>query len=171
MYVKKTIDTGAGFSLVEIVVVGAVISVFLASASSAVQIALRVINQNSQQTRAILLAEEGLEAVRSIRDQGWSLAIAARATSTPYYLSFVGNGWVLDAVAPLPIGGVFSRAITFADVYRNNSDSDIVDIASPEGKTMDPDIRKVTATVSWVAGTGLARSISLQTYMGNIFRQ
>lgn len=66
-------------------------------------------------TRAALLAEEGLEATRNIRDAGF-----ANLTDGTHGLSVAGNQWVFSGASDA--SGIFTRAVTISsiDSHRKN---------------------------------------------------
>ncbi len=107
--------------------------------------------------------------MRILRDRGWTENIAPPLSGTPYYPVFSIN-WKLVVDDPGPVDGVFTRTIIFGDVYRRNSDDDIVDVSSPDEKTLDPNIKKATVTVTWKAADGTDRQETMSTYFANIFQ-
>lgn len=149
MYTKSQFSSG--FGLIEIVVSIGVVAVVLFSIAQASRLAHRVIAKSQRETQAQFLIEEGVEAMKILRDAGWAAHIAPLSGSAIYYPTFDTsiNGWRMLQANPEPIGGVFTRIITVEPVYRRNSDDDIVDISSPDPKTIDPGTRKVTVRVSW----------------------
>lgn len=160
--------TQTGFGLIEIIVATAVISISLFSLTNVVQISFRVAGDTFVKTKAEFLAEEGVEAVRFLRDTSWSSEIDGRDTVIPHYLSFstTTSMWSLSTTTPELIDGVYTRLIIFDDVYRKDSDDDIIDVNSPESKTLDGGTKKVTSRVSW---EGEDERIEFVTYMADIF--
>lgn len=104
---------------------------------------------------ALLYAQEGLEAIRNIRDRNY-LAL----TNGDHGLSFDGTEWVFVA-APEDIDGFYSRTITISDVYRD------VDGEIAETGTFDPETKKVVSEVSWDWKAITPRSIFLTTYLSD----
>ena len=159
-----------GFALVEVVVASALISVFLFAASNASVTALRVVDESANKSRAVLLAEEALEAVRTLRDGSWSGEIANKTIGSTYYLMVNGGILRLNSANPGPVDGLFTRTVKFASVYRRTSDDDIVDVSSSDPKAIDPDTRQVTTVISWRSSSGVSRSVTFSTYITNIFK-
>ncbi len=151
-----------GFSLVEAVIGIALILLALVGLFVAYSFYLKVGLRAATSLQAAFLAEEGMEAARLLRDGAWS-NLSSLATATPYYLSWGGGVWSATTTAVL-VDNNFTRTIVFDDVYRRNGDKDIVATTSPDAKTFDPDIKKVTVSVS--APGVLAR---LATYLANIY--
>lgn len=158
-----------GFSMVEIIVAGALLTAFVAAILAASHFELKAVDESARLGKAAYILEEGLEAVRIMRDRSWTSNIAVFSSGTTYYPLFSIN-WKLQTTDPGAIDGVFTRTIILEEVYRRNSDDDIVDISSLDPKTVDPNTRKVTATVTWKAADGTSRSESISTYVANIFQ-
>ncbi len=116
-------------------------------------------------TQGSFLLEEGGEAVKSIRDSGWS-SFSSLSTSTTYYLVFSTNtkAWSATTTNPGTVLGSFSRSFVVASVLRDAS-SDIVS----SGGTVDTGTRKATVTVSWPLGNGATVTKTLVMYLSNIF--
>lgn len=163
---KKTI---AAFGLVEIIIAIAIISISLFALSNAANLAFLFIEETTREGRVSFLLEEGLEAVRILRDLSWAENIAPLASDTPYYPIF-NVGWSLVGSDPGPIDGIFTRSVIFEDVYRRDSDYDIVDIGAPDPKTLDPETKKVTASVTWVSTNNKISTRTLATYITNLFQ-
>lgn len=153
----------AGFVLVEAVVAAAVCTTVLAGAIGAFLITVQNAQSNSAQVQASYLAEEGVEAMRVIRDTSWSSNISSLTSNTTYYLSWNGTTWVSTTTNKF-IDRTFERKVVLSDVNRDNSSKDIV----TSGGTTDPNTKKVTVTVSWRNGASTT-SKSLSAYLANIF--
>lgn len=158
-----------GYSLIEIVVAVALVMTFVSSVVAASHFELRAVHESARRGKAAFLLEEGLEAVRILRDRGWSDNIAPLVSGTVYYPVFSIN-WKVVSADPGPIDGLFTRTVTFGDVYRRDADSDIVDVSSGDPKTLDPGTRQVMVTVSWPGPGGAAHQESIATYLANIFQ-
>ncbi len=158
--------TQRGISLIEVLVASAVITVSLAALTSLVQVSSRILSESVKKAQAQSLAGEGIEAVRIMRDAGWSVNVVLLATSTPYYpvFSTTTSAWTLTATNPGAVDGVFTRTIVFHDVYRRVSDSDIVASTSPDTKAIDVGTREVVSLVTWGS-----RSVSFSAYLSNLF--
>ncbi|MDP2624781.1 MAG: hypothetical protein Q8P27_01200 [Candidatus Peregrinibacteria bacterium] len=104
---------------------------------------------------ALLYAQEGLEAVRNMRDRDFLLL-----TNGDHGLSFASDTWIFIP-APENIDDFYYRTITVEDVYRDTNG----DIAATG--TLDPEMKKVTAQVEWSLRNVFPRSIELSTYLSN----
>ena len=159
LYPKK------GFGLVEILIASAVLSASLIVLIATTQISLRLTKESLERTQAGFLAEEAVEAVRILRDTSWTSNIAPQTSETTYYLNFATttNVWSLGTTSSL-VYGMFTRTVTLSDVYRKDSDSEIVASTSVDTKTLDPQTKKIKAQVEWGA-----RSVVLETYIADLF--
>ena len=166
---RQTTVLKRGFGLVEIVVATGVISISLFSLITAAIFAFRSVDQSFFKARAEFLAREGVEAVRVLRDTSWSLHIDPLLSGTAYYIDFASsdNTWSIGTTNPGIIDGIFTRTIVFEDVYRRDSDYDIVPISSSDPKTLDLGTKKVTAQISWLDGDA---HMEISTYITNLFQ-
>lgn len=149
--VKRTKN---GFGLIEIIMA---IGIFAVVASTGVLTVLHSFNLNrlgEEETQAATYAEQGLEAVRSIRKLGWSNLI-----NGDYGLSSTGNLWAFSGTNN--VSGKMTRVITVADGNRDGN-GNIVDVGTP-----DPDLKKVTSTVTWNFGPSRSDSVITTTYLTN----
>lgn len=152
--------------LVEVIVAVTLATLAIAGSITAFSYYLRIGLTVSEKIQATYLAEEGLEVMRFFRDESWE-NIATLASSTSYYLSFGGSSWSTTTTLTL-INDRFERVILLEDVYRRTSDDDIVASTSLEAKTLDPNIRKVTARVLWSVAEG-SEVVEVATYIADIF--
>ncbi|KPJ85933.1 hypothetical protein AMJ57_01315, partial [Parcubacteria bacterium SG8_24] len=114
---------------------------------------------SGQRERAVFLAEEGIAAVRSVRNDGWT-GLAAGT----YGLSKSTGKWAFSGTSD--ITDIFTREIVVEAVNRDVS-GDIV----TSGGTPDPRTRRVTSRVSWNPPLGVAQSVELSAYLSdwNVF--
>ena len=143
-----------GFGLVEIIIVTAIVTVALFGFLQAGTLALKLLRNERQNLEASLLAEEAVEAVRSVRDESWAGNIAWRPNGTLYYPTVINGKWQMATSSPGFINGMYVRSVSFNQVFRNASDQ-----IAPSG-TNDPGTKKVTAVVAW----GL-KQITLTAYL------
>lgn len=136
-----------GFGLLEIIIAVAIISGSLFALADVSTLAVRITETALAEQQAIFLAEEGIENARLARDTSWAKL-----------LSSSGMGTI----------NTFTRAVTLEDVYRRNSDDDIIPASSSDQKTLDPNTKKVTVTVSWQTQKGTANT-TLSAYLTNLF--
>ena len=133
----------SGFGLIEVVVVTAIASATLAAFLQAGILSLRLLRTEREMFEATIITQEGMEAVRSVRDESWTNNIAPLTNGTVYYPTIVNSKWQLATVDPGLINYTYTRKIMFGQVLRNGTD----DIAA--SGTLDTGTRKVTVTVSW----------------------
>ena len=153
-----------GFSLIEVLIACAIISVSIFALMSASTKGIELSKQALRQTQASLLLEEGAEAVKSIRDDSWS-NISSLNLNTNYYLTFStgSNKWSLGTVATPNIDSLFTRTIVFSAVNRDSND----DIAS--SGTLDARTKKISVVVSWPVSGGITSTKDLSFYVSDIF--
>lgn len=108
--------------------------------------------QQQYRTEATMLLAETQEAIRSVRDAGWS-AFALNGTYHP--ISSSGN-WSLASGADTP--SVFTRSVVISDVQRD-SNANIV----TSGGMVDPSTKHITITITW--GFPLASTITSHMYL------
>ena len=94
--------------------------------------------QQEQRLQAIALLKETEQAVRSVRNNGWS----SFPSSGIYHPTVSGSTWQLQQNAATVNG--FTQEVTVSGVNRNSA-GDIV----TSGGTDDPSTRKVVITISW----------------------
>ena len=153
-----------GFSLLEIIVATAMLSIFLVSISVQFKKILEVGVLSTRSIQTNFLLEEGLEAVKSLRDESWSGKIANLKVGTVYYLSWNGTKWT-STTAPLVIDNTFTRSFTIASTTRDVN-YDIVSV----GGTDDIGARKVTMIVRHTPKNSITViTDSIEMYLMNIF--
>ena len=146
-----------GLTLVEIIIAGAIIATALFAIVSFLIFARGTSLQNVNVAEATSLAQEGMEAVRTMRDEAWSSV----STAGTYYPVIQSGKWILIPADPGPINGLYTRAITIEDVSRDPATNDI----SSSGNA-DPNTKKVTVAVTWSL-SGRNKDVTLTTYITN----
>lgn len=156
----------AGFGLLEIVIASAVVGVSIFALSSAVVLSSKLQSQSSDKIRANFLAEEAMEAMRFLRDKSWNANLANLSPGTNYYISFstTTSQWSVGQTVQPYIDSIFERKISVENVYRDLN-YNIVSFGGAE----DVDSKKITATVSWAGKGGATSTVSLSTYLSDIF--
>lgn len=152
----------AGFSLVEIVIGSSLILIALSGLITAYAFYFRAGLRNTPELQAAFLLQEGAEALTLLRDEAWS-NLSSLSPDTPYFLSWNGTKWTTTASETL-VDNAFRRTVAVSDVYRRNSDKDIVASASPDAKTIDPGTKQLTVRVT---APGIDRALA--TYLTNLF--
>lgn len=154
----------AGFTVLEVLIACAIISITTFSLISASVKGIQLSDKALKQTQASILLEEGAEVVKIIRDNNWT-TIANLTLETNYYPSFDtgSNTWSLGVTPTSAIDSTFTRTVVISSVDRDGSD-DIV----TSGGTIDSRTKKVTVTVSWLQ-SGNTASKTLVFYISDIF--
>ena len=154
-----------GFSLVEILVSAAIISVVLLAISGIASSSVSISHRTVDTYNATLLLEEGAEAVRTYRDNAWS-NISALSSGTNYCPTFATstNSWSFPASSTCSkVNSIFTRSLTVSAVNRSSTSSNIIS----SGGTVDSGTELITVTVSWLEGN-LTATKTLQFYLSNI---
>ncbi|MBI5912907.1 hypothetical protein HY839_00510 [Candidatus Azambacteria bacterium] len=151
-----------GVGMLEIVIAVSIISAAFFSVVQVSAFTLKVMQGRNDKARALAYAQEGIEAVRNMRDGGWTANISGLTFGATYYLTTSGSQWALTGTNPGMLGSKFTRTIVLANVSR-----DINDNIATSGGTDDPKTKKVTTTVSWGSP---AKSIQLVTYITDILK-
>lgn len=121
--------------------------------------------QQDQRIQATAYLKEAEEAVRIIRDNGWS-NIATNGTYCPQPVAG-GTTWELKTfpqatTCDIP-GDGFTRKIVISDTYRNNT-THLVDLNGSSASTsLDPSTKTVTVSVSW--NSPIASTVSHVLYL------
>ncbi len=162
--VKGQLFSKSGFAIVEIVVASAVIAVALFGLLGAGQYYLRLARDTNRNVQAQALLEEGLEALRSMRDESYAAQISPLSTSgTTYYLYWNGSLWRSTTTTQL-VSGLFTRSFSVAAVSR-----DVNDEIVSSGGTNDPNTRKFTVSVTWLGSNGSTSQKTISEYLTNYF--
>ncbi len=156
---KICFKNGSGF--VEIIVGLSIIAVVSFTVAKSYDYYLRFALSRQNDIQAAFLAEEGIEAVKFLRDISWTEKILPLSPNVSYGLLFDGATWQFTA-APSPIYNIFYRTFVMEEVYRNSNDQ-----ISGTG-VLDSGTRKLIVNVSYrnIFGT---TTKSISTYITNIF--
>ena len=151
-----------GFSLLEIVIGVGIIAISIFSLMAVSVLSFKVIEENTKNIQAAFLLEEGVEALKVLRDSSWTNNIAPLSGGADYYLDFSNGSWQATS-SNIYIDDVFERKFTLENVNRDTND----DIVS-SGGTLDPDTKKLSLFVSWYGRNGTTTQ-SISTYITNLF--
>lgn len=143
-----------GLSLIELMVAMAFFVLVVSGVIFLVLDAYSANRQGAERTRATLIAQEGLEAARSIKDRGWKYL-----TTGVYGVNDVNGFW--DFGAGQDSIDQFTRQVKVENVSRQNGEI----VAS--GGTVDFDTKKVTSEVDWNFTPLRPSHVSLETYFTN----
>lgn len=159
-------NSATGFSLIEIILAASILSMFMMSIMLYYKKILDVSENTTRYIQSGFLLEEGVEAVKLIRDMSWATGIAPLSTTTTYYLSWSGTTWT-STTTPGKIENIFVRTFTVGDVYRDASD-DIV--ANQALGTFGTSSKKIIFSVAWQSKGSRATTTKVaETYIMNLF--
>ena len=153
----------SGVGLVEIIIAVGIILIVFPAIFLVLLAATKSIHENIRNAEAVYFAEEGIEALRSIRNESWSANVSPLVIGTLYYPVISGNEWALTTVNPGLINSFYARTVTLGTVYRDADDT-----IAPSG-TADTESRKATVSVTWQFG-GTIKSVTLETYITNFLK-
>jgi prepilin-type N-terminal cleavage/methylation domain-containing protein len=155
-----------GFGMLEVLVGLTVLSISFFALLSVSRAMLEASRQTSNMIVADYLLEEGIEAVRSIRDRGWTANISSLSGTTSLAFSIATSSprWNTTSTAEV-INGKYWRSVNIASVKRHSTSKDILTDGSGDD---DSNTKKITVTVSWMGVAGTTTK-SLSTYLTNYF--
>lgn len=150
----------SGFGLVEILVAVTIIGLSLAALAGLGNFALKIQSRLKKNIAASYLAAEAIEVARAVKDESWTM-INGLTIGAPLHPTQSGSPakWILLADGETVNG--FSRQIVLSNVYRDSNDD-----ITQSVQTLDPNTKKITATVSW-SDQGETQQVSLSTYLTN----
>ncbi len=137
---QSIINPQDGFSVAEVLIAAAVLTVFVASIASALVSLGRNTGASAHKQQAVFLAEEAIEASRNIRDAAFS-----NLADGTYGFSTTTNQWNFSGSSDT--NGIFSRQTVVSTINSNQ--------------------KQITATVSWTDNGALSRSVSVSAYLTN----
>lgn len=129
-----------GFSLVEVLLAVSIFSLIVTGFVGGLLYGQESTAIAGQRERAIMLADEGLEAVRNIRDENFS-----NLTDGTYGLTITGNQWNISGSSDTT--DIFTRQVAISAV--------------------DTKRKLVTANIAWQQNSQRTGSVSMQTYLTN----
>ncbi len=159
---RLSIPSQKGAGLIELLIAVAIIATSFFSIAQISVMAMTAVQDRTDKVRALDLAQEGIESVRSMRDGSFTNNIGVLTFGSTYYAVISGGKWTLSASNPGVLSDKFTRTVVV-----NNVSRDINDNIVTSGGTNDPKTKKVTVTVSW--GTPV-KSIQLIAYIADILK-
>lgn len=154
--VKKN-HSSAGQSIIEVIVALGIFLIIVTSSVIAVLASFSVTRLAQEKTQAVNLATEGLEAVKSIRNQNWDNLV------TGNYGVVNNNGvWSLSPQADLDPSAKFTRLISINDVNR-----DLNHDLLTTGGTLDPETKKISSQVTWNFTPTRFNTVTMTLYLTN----
>ncbi len=134
------INNNSGFSLIEVLLTAVIFSTLIMSLVGILSLGEETSSLGGKHSQAVFLSEEGLEAVRNIRDENF-----ANLTDGSYGLTKVASQWTLD-VTP-DTNGIFTRTINIS--------------------TVDANTKLIKSTVDWQQNLQRTGNVVLTTYLTN----
>jgi len=132
-----------GMSLIEIVIALAIFSLISSAIASLALSGMNGLVESADMAKAESYAQEGVEAVKSVRDNAWNTI-----TSTTVVVTSTGNVWSLQNGVSETIDK-FTRTITLSDVCRDIVTNAATTTCSGAGVYTDVQSKKVAVTVTW----------------------
>ncbi|MCK5080835.1 MAG: hypothetical protein KAQ63_01615 [Candidatus Moranbacteria bacterium] len=137
---KQKISKIKGFSLVEVLLAGAVFALFITVFVGVYIYGQESVRLSGNRNRAIVLAEEGLEAARNIRDSGFDNLMAGS-----HGLGVTGENW--DFVDSQDSVDIYERQILVNDINQNT--------------------KEIISTVTWQQNLQRTGEVSLSSLLTN----
>ncbi len=147
-----------GQSILEVIVAMAIFALIGAAMVAMVVGSFIALTQGGEQTQAEALAQEGIEAVRSIRDGAWNEIIYSQSAVTTSSSQWIFSGEGTDETI-----GQYSRTITFSNVCRDGSN----DITTCPGSYTDVHSKQAAVSVSWETREGITNTVQRIAYLTN----
>lgn len=162
----KKLPNQSGFSVIEVILAATLFVILASAATISIISGLNTNRLGSEVTVANQYNTEGMEAVRSIKNQSYTtLAAKGDAGNTGVVLS--GGVWTFSGTGnTLPSDSRFNRVITVTCIQRNASGNIVGNIACSNINS-DGNTRKVTATTTWNFNSARQNSVVLTEYLTN----
>jgi Tfp pilus assembly protein PilV len=153
----KKIKNKKAFSVIEIMLASALFLVMAISISSLLAQTYSSSRLGNEQSIATQYAAEGLDAVRSIKNQSFSSLI----NTTGSGVAVSGGVWTFSGTSTV-LDGEYVRTIAITDVYRDVNGNIV-----SSGGTLDSSTKKASSTVVWSTTPSRQNSVTLTTYLTN----
>jgi Tfp pilus assembly protein PilV len=137
---KSEIFNEAGFLLIEVIISVSVFVLIVLAYSGTLMYGQENINLAGTRSRAIFLADEGMEIVKNIRDSSFNNLIDGT-----YGLSISGSNWIFLGTSD--ITDIFTREIQIS--------------------TVDANTKQITSNITWQQNLQRQGSVSLVSYLTN----
>ncbi|PIR64100.1 MAG: hypothetical protein COY81_01930 [Candidatus Pacebacteria bacterium CG_4_10_14_0_8_um_filter_43_12] len=144
-----------GFSIIELLVAMSLFLIVVVTGLTTVIYSFTINRRSVEETGAVLLSQEGLEAVRSIRDQDWN-----SLTPGTYGIDASGGNWTLSG-SNNTIDD-YTREIIIEAVQRDGSGAVVL-----SGGTVDPDTYRVISQTQWNFIPSQTNTIRFVEYFSN----
>ena len=142
----------AGQSLIEILLVIGLSAVILPALLTGLVSSREGKAQQAQRTQAIYLLNETVDAVRSVREKGWT-GFAVNGTFHP---AISGSNWTLFPGSTVSAG--LTQQVTISNLNRDSNGA-----IAASGGSLDPSSKKVDISISW--GQSYISTVSASLYI------
>lgn len=143
--------------MIEIVIASAVFILFATGIAQAVIGGFGSNRRAEELTIATQFASEGVEAMRSIRNQGYSNLVNTAGTGAAQSSGVWTFSGANNQYGP---SNKYTRVLTVGDVQRDGSGNIV-----SSGGSVDPSSKKVISTVSWNSSSPLPETVVFGTYL------
>ncbi|MDD4830914.1 MAG: prepilin-type N-terminal cleavage/methylation domain-containing protein [Candidatus Pacebacteria bacterium] len=137
-------DKEKGYSLIELMIAMGVLALSVSAITFLTLDSYISLRSGQEETRAVFLAQEGLEAARAIRDDNWD-----SISNGSHGLAFVSGKW------------------QFFGEEENISDKLSGGTRKIEVEQIDEERKKITSSIFWDFSSSRPREVSLSTYFSN----
>lgn len=146
MQKEQLVTNQRGFSLVEVMLSTSVFVLLVTALVGAYLYGQEATMLAGNRTRATLLAEEGLEAVRNIRDAGFT-----NLTDGTHGLTTTGNQWNLSGTSD--VADIFTRQVIISsvDAKRKSVTANVTWQQNPQRTGL---VSVINRTTNWIAPAG-----------------
>jgi Tfp pilus assembly protein PilV len=155
----------AGSLLIEVLVATSIIATSMIASIGVFGMMAHLAYRNTARLQASFLVEEGIEALKTVRNDSWSSKISPLTLNRQYYLYWLNSRWNISTTSTL-VDDQFARYFVLSSVYRD-SNFNIVSSTTP-GATIDTDMREVRMVADWTDEAGTSTK-SITTYLYNLF--
>jgi hypothetical protein len=145
----------SGFGLMETIVALGIFSVIVTAGVAGFIPALRSGRASREHTQALSLAQEGVEAVRSIRDRNF-----ANITAGTFGIGISSSLWAFSGTSD--VNNKYFRQLIISQASRDAGGSLV-----GSGGSTDPDTFIVTSKVNWNYGVGDTRQLTTDSVLTN----
>jgi len=152
----KNISSSDGFSLVEAILAVSIFGLIVTALVGSYLYGIEGTADAGMRSRAVFLAQEGIEAVRSIKQQAFNELVLSQSG-----IDDSSNQWEFLGEGTTETIDIFTRTITFANVCRDASDI----ITACPGLYTDLFTKEVIVEVSWEASPAFTRSVVRRDYL------
>ena len=158
MIKKLFLKNRKGSLLVEVIIAMSIFAVMAGAIMSVTLGSLDGMMRGGEETQARALAQEGMEAIRSVRDGAWN-----KINYSQVKVTVSGNLWNISSSTSELIDNKYTRTITLSDVCRDESNI----ISTCPSTYTDPHTKLATVVVSWITKNGSINSTTQTGFISN----